>query len=376
MKVLIIGGGVAAFEAALAARTGDPDAEITVFSNESVAPYRRPSLSGMFGELPPDQRFYLKPMKFYSDNQIELKLDSPVTSIDTGAKKVVLADGTSREYTRLIIASGGRARLPQLPGIDDPRVMTLRNYADLLEMRNRLDNGVRKVVIVGGGVLGLELAESLISRGCRVTILEGCPALLPGRLDADAAKLVQEKLSRVDGLKMRFGALAEKITGAGIVVKEEIFAADLLVFSVGMVPNTEIAAAVGIEVVKAIRVDVSMRSSVEDVFAAGDAAELNGRVYGLYAAAREMGATAGANAVGGAKCFAPAPSPVRMSAFGIKLFSMGEIAGERSEGGRDGDCYRRLFYDARGELCGAVVIGDMAAAADLQLRLSAGGCGS
>ena len=298
LKLVIIGGGIAACEAAAAARKADGTAKITMLSAESVPPYRRPALSAMFGELPPDRRFYIKMPEFYAENRIDLVLDAEAVEIDRKAGTVTVADNRKFDYDRLVIATGGRARLPQLPGVGDSRVMTLRSYRDLLEIRRRLDAGAKNVVVIGGGVLGLELADSLIARGCRVTVLEAAPMLMAGRLDSEAAGQLLAKLSAVPGLEISVASPAEAILPEGVSARGRIHPADLVLFSAGMIPNCEIAAAAGVACGRGITVDDTMRSSDPEIFAAGDAAELDGRIFGLFLPARSMGSVAGANAVG------------------------------------------------------------------------------
>ena len=161
MNILIIGGGVAAFEAAAAAAL--PQHHVTVCSKESVLPYRRPALSRMVSEELTDTAFYFKNSAFYQEKNIEILLNKEASAIDRIGRTVSFKDGTTLPYDRLILAAGGEAFVPPVPGAE--YALTLRDFEDLQEIREKITAGARKAVIIGGGVLGLELADSLLARG-------------------------------------------------------------------------------------------------------------------------------------------------------------------------------------------------------------------
>ena len=209
MKIAVIGGGVAAFEAAVAARKNAPECEITVLSREAVPPYRRPALSGMVAQDLDDARFYIKNMDFYARERIGVELDMTAVKLDLAAKRVEFADGEKIDYDRLVIATGARPFVPPVPGLTGDKVAVLREYSDLENLRARLEGNCRKAVVLGGGVLGLELAASLLERGLEVTVVEAAPAIMPRNLDADAGRAVMEYLQKLPKLALRFGVLGQ-----------------------------------------------------------------------------------------------------------------------------------------------------------------------
>ncbi len=373
MKIAIVGGGVAAFEAAVAARKCSAEAEITLYSREMVSPYRRPALSGMVAHELDDSRFFLKDRTFYDRERIELRLGKAVSALDIPSRRLILAGGGEEVFDRLILATGGHAFIPPVPGLSGERVAVLREFSDLCRLRALLESGgIGKVAVLGGGVLGLELAAALLERGCAVTIVESASGILPCNLDAEAGREVFDHLAAVKGLSLRFGVTASSLAADGVLNLSDgsLLEVDLVCVSAGVRPNIELAAAAGIPCGRGILVDDLMRvSGKSDIFAAGDAVEWNGRGCGLYSMARLMGRTAGTNAAGGEAVYIQEATPVRLSVFGLKIFSAGCFSGMRGEGGGNISGYRKLFYDAEGRLRGVVLMGDLSKAMEFQSEL-------
>lgn len=319
MKIVVIGGGVAAHEAAVAARTAAPEAEIAILSEEKLRPYRRPMLSGLLvGKVPDERAFFIKPREFYSDNRIDLRLETSVAAIRSGA--VELADGVKLPFDRLIVATGGRAVMPPLPVAPRAPVFTLRNYMDLLKIHAFLPE-CRRVAVIGGGVLGLEIADSLLKRNLEVTVLERGERLFAGKLAPDDAAGLLERLNLIPGLAVRCGVSAAGIGRAGVLGESgELFAADAVICAAGSKPDVALAEEAGIGIGRGIVADERMRTNVPDIFVAGDAAEFSGRPFGLYLDAVATGRVAGTNAAGGDAVYAPAaPTPIRLNALGERL---------------------------------------------------------
>jgi nitrite reductase (NADH) large subunit len=371
MKIVILGGGVAAFEAAVAARKQDAAAEVAVYSREKVPPYRRPALSGMVAQDLEDARFFIKGKEFFAKERIELELDSEAVKLDPAAKKVAFASGETVIYDKLVIATGAHPFVPPVPGLDGEKVAVLREFSDLERLRAILDSGTcRKVVVLGGGVLGLELAAALLERGVRVTVVENFPAIMPRNLDAEAGKLVMEHLAKLQNLELRFGASAANWNGRLLELGDgTAIESDLVCVSAGVRANVKLAAEAGLPCGRGITVDAAMRvTGFDDTFAAGDVAECDGKPCGLYNTARAMGKTAGVNAAGGSATFAPEATPVRLAVMGLKIFSAGDISGA-GEGGGEITKYRKLFRDANGKLRGAILMGDVSEALKLQAEI-------
>ena len=373
MKFAIIGGGVAAFEAANAIRARNADAEITLFSREAVPPYRRPALSGMVAETMEDDRFYLKNDAFYEERRITLRLGCAVTAVDRDAKQLTLAGGGRAAYDRLLLATGSRCFLPPVPGIGGANVLSLREFSDLEEIRRRLGGGARRVAVIGGGILGLELAESLLARGCAVTVIENSPTLLPRNLDPESAQAVLETVRKTPNLDLRFGATLCAVRPEGVELSGGVLLpADLVLVSAGTRANAALAAEAGLECGRGIRCDAFCRTADAAIFAAGDCAEIEGSLYGLYTAARTMGAVAGANMTGAEERFSLNAYPARIAVFGVKLFSAGKLEGAaETTGDPASGVFQKRFRSADGRLAGCVLAGDLRAAAALQKELDA-----
>ena len=371
MKIAIVGGGVAAFEAAAAARRQDAAAEITVYSREKVPPYRRPALSGMVAHELDDSRFLIKDAAFYARERITLRLDAEVAALDVASRTLRLADGETAAFDKVVLATGARPFVPPVPGFDRD-IAVLRDYADLEKLRARLDSGTcRKAAVLGGGVLGLELAASLLERGVEVTVVESAPAILPRNLDAEAGRAVMEQLKKLPKLDLRFGVSAASWDGKKLALSDgTAVEADLCCVSAGVRADTKLAADAGLPCGRGITVDETMRvPGFDGIYAAGDAAECNGQGCGLYNTARAMGKTAGVNAAGGSAVFAAEATPVRLAVFDLKIFSAGDVSGAGTGGG-DAANYRKLFYDETGKLRGAILMGNLGDALKLQSEIA------
>ena len=377
MKIAIIGSGIAAFEAAGTARTLSPEAEIVLYSRERVRPYRRPALSRMASEEVSEVQFYIKPQAFYDENRIRLELGRTLTAFDPDVRQLKFDTGETESYGKLLLATGAHCFLPPVPGMELDGVMSLREYADLERLRARLDAGVGRVVVIGGGLLGLELAQSLLERGCEVTVVESCPVLLPRNLDEEAAAVVQAMLGKVKKLTLLFGSSVSSILGEGgrvrgVELPGQTVPADLVMVSAGARANIAEAAAAGLKCNRGIVTDCLMKTSAPDVYAAGDCAEAGGASYGLYEAARMMGAAAARNMLGEAQPFVPQIYPARLSVFGLKIFSAGTLSGARCEVEHNPETgvFRKLFYNEAGCLAGCILVGDLRDALKLQNQIA------
>lgn len=365
MNILIIGGGVAAYEAALAAAGSGHT--VTLCSKENVPPYRRPALSRMVSEEVSDTAFYFKDAAFYKEHNIELLLNKEAVAVDREKKNVAFADGTALPYDKLILATGGSAFVPELPGAEF--AFTLRDYEDLRHIRKEISEGAKKAVIIGGGVLGLELADSLLARGCEVTVIESGPAVLARNLDQESAARVMAHLNALPRLTVKTMTRVKRITPDSVELDSGTIKSDLTVFSTGVRSCMKLAADAGLPVGKGIIVDSKMATADPSVYSCGDAAEPPCGSCGLLNAAKSMGRIAGINAAGGSEEFVPEVYPVRLMALGIKLFSAGKLSDAVSENAGSDENYQRLTRDCCGKLTGVILLGDLKAAVKLQKEL-------
>ena len=319
MKIAILGGGVAAFEAANAARKFSAEVEIDIYSSEALPPYRRPALSGMLANFTINEKmFFIKPESFYTENNISLHLNKSCMEIKEDS--LLFADGSQAAFDKLIIATGGAACRPPIPGSDLPNVCTFRNFADLEKLNAAVAN-IRSAVVIGGGVLGLELAESLLKRNIHVTVLEMNQQLFAKKLTPEAASEVEAKLRETENFDLRLGVKVSAITTDGVTLENgDTVSGEIVIFSAGSRPALPDKFPASLKVERGIIVDRKMQTSCKNIFAAGDAIELEGKCFGLYNDARNTGIVAGANAAGAAEEYQEgAATPVRFFSFGFKL---------------------------------------------------------
>ncbi len=271
--ILILGGGQAGAQAVDSLRREGFGGRLVLIGDEPHLPYQRPPLSKQYlaGELAGD-RLPFRHQAFYDQHRVELRLGSPATRIDAGARRVSLADGETLAYDRLMLCTGARSRLLTCPGAELPGVHYLRGIADVEAMRPGLKPGGR-VVIIGGGYIGLETAATARKLGCTVTVLEMADRVM-NRVVASSVSEYFAHEHRSHGVKLICNTRVVRLEGAGRVERVvcadgSSFEADLLVVGVGAVPNSELAAEAGLACENGITVDEYCRSS--------DAADLRGR---------------------------------------------------------------------------------------------------
>lgn len=372
MRLVIVGGGPAAVEAALAARTRDDRAEIVVVSREKWLPYRRPALSRMISRDLPTEQFFIKSAEFYREKRIAVKLGVAAAAIDRSSGQVRLADDSQESYDRLLLATGAHCRSLPVPGADLAGVLRYRDYDDVLALRSRIAAGAKKVAIVGGGLLGLELAEALLAAGCGVTILEAQSRLLPRQLDNDGSGILAAALDKVSGLTILTGRTLAEIVGKNHPEAIRLsdggaIACDAVIMAPGVVPDIALAGEAGLAVGHGVVTDSALHTGDEQIFAAGDCAEISGMVSGLYAPAMAEGKIAGSNMTGAALDYAATPVAARLAAFGLTLVSAGDV-GEALEKKTFEDpargVWKRIFLHD-GILVGGIILGDLQAAVKL-----------
>ncbi len=388
MKHVIVGNGVAGFTAAQAIARADPSAEVHVLSAEPHPYYRRPLLwEFIAGQIAQDALIF-RPAAWYAERGIRLHLGVRATALDLAAHRLVLADGSRVEYDRLLLATGGRSFIPPCEGVDKEGVFTLRTLEDALAIKAYAlplspPLGGRKggAVVVGGGLLGLETARALRTAGLDVTVVEFFPHLLPRQLDAEGAEVLQSLLE-AQGLQVITGGETEAILGDGRADGIRLKACpergrnvrrrrdgrtvpgELVLFSTGIRSELTLAQAAGLEVNRGIFVDDHLRTSAPDVFAAGDAAEFEGRVYGIIPAAVEQARVAAANMVApGSAVYDGTLPTTTLKVAGAELASLGEcvVEGDEYNALRHVDLpagHYRKFVLRDGRIVGAILLND------------------
>lgn len=321
--LLVIGGVAAGMKAAAKARRESPAMKITVVTDESYISYAGCGMPYFIGDIIKDSKKLIlrEPLYFKNMHNINVLTRHQATAIHTRTKQVQVKDLEKNSdltlgYDKLIIATGAQPIVPPLPGVSLGNIFTLRTVNDALKIKACVDSGrVKNAVIVGGGLIGMEMAENLTLRGIKVSVIELLDQILPP-LDKDMALLVQKHVMEKgvavitsDGVKSfegnSHGAVTTVITG------RQQLPADMVILSIGIRPNTKLALDAGIEICasRAIKVNDRMETNVPDVYAVGDCAESVHLVTGkpawipLGSTAAKMGRVAAINVTGGNDTF-------------------------------------------------------------------------
>ncbi|CEO27578.1 FAD-dependent oxidoreductase [Paraclostridium sordellii] len=359
---VIVGNGAAGFYAADAIRKRNNTAKITMISNEDELTYFRPALSDFINEEVKDKDFYVVDKSWYNENNIDVILGVSVNKINENSKKVNLDNNTEVSYDKLILANGSSNFIPPIKGHDLDGVYTLRNKSDLEKIKNNLNNA-NKIVVIGGGLLGLEAAYEMKLAQKDVTVIEAMPNLLSKQLDKDGS-LILENILKENGLNLMTNTFLESIEGEEKVTKVifkdgSCLDADMVLFSIGVRSNTSIAKETNIKIDKGIIVDTNMKTSVNDIYACGDVAEIDSMVWAIWPAAIDMGKVAGANACGDNTSFKVENYSVMLDVFDTKVFSIGDIKNSNGCISLNNDNkYKKLFFKDD-ILTGAIFINDL-----------------
>jgi 3-phenylpropionate/trans-cinnamate dioxygenase ferredoxin reductase subunit len=281
---IIIGAGHSAGQVVASLRQKKYDGKIILIGDEEHYPYQRPPLSKKFlaGELAAE-RLYVKPMAFYDDPDIDVRLSTRVTEIDPPGKKVVDSSGQSYDYDDLIIATGARVRKLDLPGSDLPGVHYLRTIHDVTSMQGYMREGAR-LVIIGGGYIGLEVAAVAATLGLNVTVVEMAERVM-SRVVSEQVSSFYEAEHRQHGVNLMLSTGLAGFAGSDSIETVNLsdgssIAADLVLIGIGVVPNVELAIDAGLHVDNGIRVDEYCRTSEQNIYAVGDCTSHPNRLLG------------------------------------------------------------------------------------------------
>ncbi len=274
--MLIIGGGLAGGTAAEALRDEGFDGDITVVAAEAHPPYQRPPLSkGYLAGSEGRDAVILHPAQWYDERGIRLVTGVAVTSLEPGAHAVELEDGERLTYDAVLLATGATPRMIPLPGHDLPGVMTLRRLDDSDELAAQLREGGKRLVVIGAGWIGMEVAATARGFGNEVAILERDAVPLAVALGVEMGEVFRA-LHLEHGVDLRTSVGVDRIVGEsraeGVVVDGEALPADLVLVGVGASPNTALAEEAGLDILNGVLTEEALRTSAADVYAAGDVA--------------------------------------------------------------------------------------------------------
>lgn len=275
--VVIVGAGHGGAQAAIALRGNGFAGTIAMIGREPEPPYERPPLSKeYFAREKTFDRLYIRPPQFWAEKQIDLHLGVEVTAVDPAAKVLTLSTGESCTYGTLVWAAGGDPRKLTCPGADLAGVHAVRTRADCDQLMGEIDGGVRNIVVIGGGYIGLEAAAVLTKLGCKVTLLEALPRVL-ARVAGPELSAFYEADHRAHGVDLRTGVAVDSLVGEGRVTGVKlgdgsVVPADAVIVGIGIVPSVGPLLASGAEGGNGVAVDDHCRTSLPDIYAIGDCA--------------------------------------------------------------------------------------------------------
>jgi len=377
MTYVIIGNGVASLGAIEGIRRVDQKGKIVIVSAEDVTTYGRPLISYLLaGKIGPE-RLALRGPEYYEQNNVELKLGTTVTALDTAKKTVTTDKGETVAYDRLLIDTGGVPFVPPIPGVKGEDIYsftTLAHAKTLIELSSK----IKRAVVIGGGLIGLKAAESLHDRGVSVTIVELAPRILSGGFDEKAGKLAGNRLKNV-GIEVNCGVTAKEIQRGkngrvkGVLLTDGRFLeCDVVVVAIGVVPASSLAKEAGVKVERGIIVDDKLMTSAKDVYAAGDVAQakdqLTGehRVVPIWPNAYNQGFASGRNMAGAKQPYQGGLPMNSISFYGLPTVSVGMVNPPEADKNYDviaqldeaKETYRKLVFH-EGKLVGYVLVGDI-----------------
>lgn len=364
---VILGNGAAGLSAAKAIRERDLTGSIVIISNEPYITYNRPMLTKSLAAGLRADEIAVEAASWYEENKIYQILGQDVTAIHNEQKEVELSDGIKLQYTKLIYALGSECFVPPIPGWDKEGVIAIRRMSDIEKIEERM-NRVGHVVVIGGGVLGLEAAWELKKLHKDVTVLELAPQIMGRQLDMPASEMLMQ-ISENNGISIHTGVQISEITGdkeaTGVVLSDgTVFPAELVIVSAGVRANTALAQAVGIEVNRGILVNANMETNIEGIYACGDCAEYEGINYAIWPQALEQGKTAGANAAGEKTEYTTVTAGLSLHGMNTALYAIGDNGKDPNKKYRTVEFkdetrnqYEK-YYFSNNRLCGVILIGD------------------
>jgi len=336
-KYLIIGNSAGGIGAVEAIRKVDSEGTIAVISDESYHTYSRPLISYFLAdEIAYDKMFYRR-SDFYEKRNVEAILGKKAVKIDFDNKAIVLEDGSQVGFESLLLATGGEPFVPKIAGMEVYDYSTFTTLDDALKLRDKLKDGnVKSVAILGGGLIGLKAAEGLATRGVDITVVELANRILSPVLDETAAGLIQKVLEQ-KGIKVMPNHTITEIVGEngkvnGVLLdKGERIDCDVVIVAIGVRPRIDLVKDTPIKINRGIVVDKNMRTTVPNIYACGDCAEVydfildNYRLTPLWPTAHVGGRIAGFNMAGVEKEYVWGTGMNSVDFFGFPVISAGFI---------------------------------------------------
>ncbi len=307
MEYVIIGNSAAAIGAVEGIRSIDKKGNITIISDEPYHTYSRPLISYYLSGKVDEVKMAYRKKDFYEANNVTTRLGVKVLAIDPESRKVILQNGETVDYDKVLVATGGKPFIPPMPGLNKEGVYSFIKLDDVKAIEKvALKN--TKAVIVGAGLIGLKAAEALVKRGVEVTVVELANRVLSAILDEEAAAIVQSNLEE-HGVKFRLNTTLCEVTGKdkvqGVTLKDgKEIPCDFVVVAIGVTPNVNVVKNTEVKLNRGIIVSETMETNLADVYAAGDVTEGYDTIYGekrvipILPNAYSQGEVAGLNMAG------------------------------------------------------------------------------
>ena len=312
-RLAIVGFGGAGYNAAKAARSVSPDAEIDVYTDTDVGPYN-PMLTTYYvkNAIAYDTLFPFGALeKIAQSLRLNIHTGCPVTGLLAQERAVELANGTRRRYDSILLSTGASALMPPIPGIDLPGVLKMRTAADARLLKERIETGgLKDALVVGASWVGIKVIEDFYEKGIACTLVDGAKWIFPVAAFRETAQRIQADLDR-KSVRQAYGQMLERIERepdgrlAACMKGGERFSADTVVVCIGIRPNVGFLKGSGLEIGRAVRVDRKQQTNIPGIYAAGDCCEgfeMQSGTYkhvGVWANAQNQGRVAGINMAGG-----------------------------------------------------------------------------
>jgi nitrite reductase (NADH) large subunit len=378
MRVIIVGNGLAGTIAAKILRELDKNVEVDIFTEEKYHYYPRPNLIEFLAGTLSYEKIFAFPDKWYTEQNINVQLEKSVTRISPDSKEVEIFGGEREKYEFLILASGSLAFVPPIKGAEKEGVFTLRTLDDAFELIDYIKSQ-RRVTVIGGGLLGLETARALKSRGAEVEVVEFFDHLLPRQLDEQGASLLKSQIEKM-GIGIHLGLASEEVLGqervAGLRFKggQEI-ETDVALVAAGVRPNIRIAQDAGLETDRGLIVNDYLQSSRPEILAAGDVTQHAGRIHGTIPASFNQARIAAQNVMSQKQKYEGTIPSNTLKVVGLDLTSVGTVNPEDEsyeefrKKNLDQGVYKKIVV-RNGEVCGLVCIGTKKGVSEISRLIS------
>ncbi len=332
MSYVVIGNSVASVGAIEAIRKVDKKTPIVVISDEPYSVYSRPLISEYLSGKVGEEMMNYRDSDFYERNRVTTKFNVKAVSINSRTKRVRLKNEEEIEYKKLLIATGGIPFVPPIEGRDKDGVFTFTKLDDAKRLKARVES-FNHLVVIGAGLIGLKVTESLRQRGVPVTVVELSNRVMSTVLDEEAGRIIRSAIER-EGVEVITGLTVEEITGKEKVTGVKLtngnrIKCDAVVIAIGVIPNTSLAKDAGIRVNRGIITDSTMKTNIPHVYAAGDVTEgpdylsKGNRVFPIWPNAYIQGKIAGYNMAGVKREFTGGIAMNSIELFGVPVLTAG-----------------------------------------------------